>query len=244
MWRVREARWSADRFLAQCRDIQTGDVARVGEDRAVSEGTDRPRHLGRLRLFVALELPSQWREALAREARALESAAPGFGRWVDPTLMHVTLVFLGGQEAEILPTIEEAVERAACECAPFGLRLAAVGSFGGRRSVRVIWVGVQDKPEGSLAHLHRTVVSELEAASVAFDASPFRAHITLGRARRDATPAQSESMHAAIFRRAAERRNWPEVEPKRCEEVTLMRSDLRPSGPIYTPLYRARLGGS
>jgi 2'-5' RNA ligase len=94
----------------------------------------------RLRLFVALELPAEWREALGAEARALESAAPEFGRWVDPALMHVTLAFLGYQEEAALPIIQEAVRKAAAASAPFALRLGAAESFGGRRSLRVIWL--------------------------------------------------------------------------------------------------------
>src|SRR5436309_4511044 len=100
----------------------------------------------RLRLFVAVELPDEWRTALSREARALESAVPGFGRWVDPALMHVTLVFLGSQDLSLQPAIERAIALAAGESAPFRLRLKEPGSFGGRRSLRVVWVGVEDHP--------------------------------------------------------------------------------------------------
>jgi len=205
----------------------------------------------RLRLFVAVELPDSgkhgafrtWREALANEARALESAAPGFARWVDPSLMHVTLVFLGNQDTASLPTIERAIKSAADSLAPLALRLGTPGSFGGQRSLRVVWVGVEDQPMGSLATLHSGVSAQLTAANVAFDSAPFRAHITLGRARRDATATQSEAMYNVIARHAGEAtRPAAGVEVLDCEEVTLMRSDLRPAGPIYTPLYRARLG--
>lgn len=195
----------------------------------------------RLRLFVALELPVEWRDALAAEARALESAVPGFGRWVDPALMHVTLVFLGYQDAGLLPTIERAVQEAAATSAPFALRLGEPGSFGGRRSLRVIWVGVVDRPADALVGLHQAVVSRLHSAGVSFDPAPFRAHITLGRARRGASAAQSEAMYNAFARRAADPRRRLPVEQLQCEELTLMRSDLRPPGPIYTPLQRTKL---
>lgn len=196
---------------------------------------------GRLRLFVALELPSQWRNALASEARALESAAPGFARWVDPSLMHVTLVFLGNQDAARVPTIERAVESAADSSPPAVLRLGPPGCFDSRHSVRVVWVGVADQPAGSLAKLHGGVAAQLAEAKVSFDPAPFRAHITLGRARRDATASQSEAMRNAIARRAGGASERADVEALHCEEVTLMRSELHPTGPIYTPLYRARL---
>ena len=196
---------------------------------------------GRLRLFVAIELPEQWRESLAEEARALEAAAPGFARWVHPSLMHVTLVFLGGQDPGVLPSIESAIAAAASASTAFQLRVGTAGSFGGRRSLRVIWVGVEDRPPGALARLQQSVAGALHAASIEFDDSPFRAHVTLGRARRDATSAQSEAMHATVTRRAAQPQ-LRSLEPMQCQHVTLMRSDLRPSGPIYTPLVKVSFG--
>jgi 2'-5' RNA ligase len=191
---------------------------------------------------VALELPPEWREALAVEGRALEAAAPGFGRWVGPALMHITLAFLGGQDPDLVPEIERAVDRAAAASAPFSLRLASPGSFGGRRSLRVIWVGVEDRPGGSLARLHTSVAAQLETAKIGFDPAPFRAHITLGRARRDATSEQSDAMYNAIARRVAQSAKGLRAGPTRLDEVTLMRSDLRATGPTYTPLHRTALG--
>src|SRR5438309_5004674 len=146
----------------------------------------------RLRLFTAVELPAPWLASLREQARRLEAAAPGFGRWVDPALMHVTLVFLGGQDPAILPAIEEAIDAAAAESALFALRLTAPGSFGGRRSLRVMWVGMEAQPAGALERLQQSVATHLREANVPFDASRFRAHITLGRAKRDAAPAKSE----------------------------------------------------
>ncbi len=151
-----------------------------------------------LRLFVAIELPEEWRAWLAREARSLDAAAPGFGRWVDPRLMHITLLFLGGQPAEMVPAIARAVDRAAEVGRPFMLRLGGLGSFGSPRSVRVIWAGAEEAPQGTLAALHGALTRWLDAESVPFEPTPLRPHITLGRARRNAASAQSEAMYRAI----------------------------------------------
>lgn len=197
----------------------------------------------RLRLFVAAELPDEWKQALAAESQALDRAAPGFARWVDPSLMHLTLVFLGGQLQALLPTVSAAIDTAAAGARPFTLSLDEPGSFGGPRSVRVVWVGVRDTPSGSLPALHRALVENLRAASIAFEADrgPFRAHLTLGRARRDATPSMSRDISAAIARRRSDRAvAW--TGSFRCEEIVLMKSDPRPTGSIYTRLHRARLG--
>jgi 2'-5' RNA ligase len=196
----------------------------------------------RVRLFVALELPDPWRAALSQSAAALERSAPGVARWVDSALMHVTLVFLGGQDPARLSSIQAAVDAAAAESPEFTLRLSAPGAFGGRRSLRVIWVGVDDRPPGALTRLQQSVAGRLRDAGLDFDDSPFRAHVTLGRAQRAASPSQSEAMHRAVTGGIGGAAVLG-VEGFEVEQVSLIRSDLRPTGPIYTPLHRAPLAG-
>lgn len=192
----------------------------------------------RLRLFVAVELPSAWLHALGQQSQRLENGAPGFGRWVTPELMHITLVFLGQQlEAEV-PTIVSAMETAASSIAPFEIRPGALGCFGGARAVRVVWAGVEAHPPPAVGRLHASLATSLSDQGIAFDQAAFRPHITLARARRGAAAAQSELMH-----RTLDHRHWqPAPDPFRCDAITLVRSELRPSGPIYTPLHRQALG--
>jgi 2'-5' RNA ligase len=191
----------------------------------------------RLRLFTAVELPPEWRESLRQQARRLDSAVPGFGRWVNPSLMHITLVFLGAQPVAQVAAIEHAMRDTAAAMNPFELRADRLGHFGSSRSVHVTWASVQDRPVGALARLRDSLAEALVRSRVAFDPAPFRPHITLARARREATPAQSEAMHRALTGRAWE----PAPDPLEVAAITLVRSDLRPSGPIYTPLRRQAL---
>lgn len=196
-----------------------------------------------LRLFAAIELPSAWREALAREARALAQAAPGYGRWVDPDLLHLTLVFLGWQPEERVATVERALADAACRTPQVTMRPGRLGAFGGRRAPRVIWAGIEDEPRSGLGRVRHALVEALRASGLTFDETPFHPHVTLARARRDAGPTD----FAAILRALEARDRWGQelarqgAERAVCREVVLFRSDLRRTGPIYTPLFRAHL---
>jgi 2'-5' RNA ligase len=199
---------------------------------------DRPR-AKTLRLFLAIELPEPWRVALVHQSRRLEAQAPGFGRWVDPSLLHLTLVFLGNQPVSALQTIDSASAAAAGAHQPFNLALEGLGRFGSSRAVRVVWVGIADAPAGTLAGLRKGLVDSLSGASVEFDSAPFSPHITLARAQRDATPAQSDAIQRAL-------QSTPgfgtDLEPLNVQEIVLIQSDLRPTGPIYTPLQRFSFG--
>jgi 2'-5' RNA ligase len=201
-------------------------------------GDERP-----LRLFTAIELPSSWKDALTAAAQALAQAAPGYGRWVDPALLHLTLVFLGSQPPARVETIRRALDEAAEKIVPIAIAPGRLGSFGGRGAVRVVWAGIEDEPRGALSRLRDAVAAALRGAGIAFDDTAFRPHITLARARRDAGPAEFTAIQRALETRTdwgAELRAAGGA-PHECDEIALIKSDLRPTGPIYTPLHRANL---
>ena len=64
-----------------------------------------------MRLFLALAPDEAARAALARTACMLRPLAPG--RYVPPSLYHITLAFLGETDAARLPAVREAMEAAA-----------------------------------------------------------------------------------------------------------------------------------
>jgi 2'-5' RNA ligase len=196
-----------------------------------------------LRLFIALELPPEWKSVLQEEQRRLETAAPGFGRWVAPDLMHLTLLFLGNQEPSQVGAVEMAMDAAASAASRFELHLTELGSFGSPRSLRVVWAGVRDAPAGSLSGLQEGVVAATRAQGIQFDQDRFAPHVTLARARRDSTPAQAEAMSRALAARADWGRSGraSEAEPYPCRQIALVHSDLRASGPLYTTIHRAAI---
>ena len=154
-----------------------------------------PELASRLRLFVAIALPPAWKGYLAARAQDLERLAPGYARWVAPDLLHLTLVFLGDQPAARLPTIADAVAGVTAGAPSFRLALGAVGGFGA--PPRVLWVGARAEDD-HLTRLHGALVARLAGAGIPFDAKPLVAHLTLGRARRDAAAGAGRTLAAAL----------------------------------------------
>jgi 2'-5' RNA ligase len=185
-----------------------------------------------------------WKDALAGEARALAQAAPSYGRWVNSALLHLTLVFLGSQPPARVDAIRRAIDDATQGIAPLTMTPGRLGSFGGRGAVRVVWAGIEDEPPGSLRSLRDSIAARLQGADINFDDAPFRPHVTLARARRVAGPAD----FAAIQRALASKAEWGAdlravgAAAVTCREIALIKSDLRPTGPIYTSLHHAALG--
>lgn len=181
------------------------------------------------RLFIAAELPAEVREALVTAQDRLRRDRPPV-RWVAPEAMHLTLRFLGETDARLLPQIGAALRKSLGGHKSIALRLADAGAFSNLRRPNVVWAGVG----GDTAALERAasaISAALDPLGLPRDARPFRAHLTLGRVRREADAAQQERLGAAI-------RALPPFPPLAwtVERVALFRSELRPSGPLYTVL--------
>jgi 2'-5' RNA ligase len=179
---------------------------------------------------VAIALPDAWRRYLAGRERAIERLAPGYTRWVAADLLHLTLVFLGEVSAEILPAIEEGLAPAVASQRSFPLALGRLGHFGGA-APRVLWVGAE-APGPQLDALHAALCAALAARDVPFDRKPLVPHLTLGRARRDATPSAGRALASRLPTLAG-----PEPPaPFTVQAIHLIRSELGPQGPRYTAL--------
>ena len=123
-----------------------------------------------MRCFVAAFLPAAVRDTLV----ALRPAVDGV-RWVAPEKYHVTLRFLGELDAGAAAFWREAAEaldgRFPVEC-----RVVAIDGFPNSRRARVVALSVDS---GGLLEV---LADSLPPGGR--DARRFRAHVTLGRARR------------------------------------------------------------
>ncbi|MBF6600304.1 MAG: RNA 2',3'-cyclic phosphodiesterase [Dehalococcoidia bacterium] len=168
------------------------------------------------------------RAALVDTAAALRRAGAGEAvRWVRPEGVHITLKFLGATDEARVPALRSALAGALAGVRALGLRPEGVGSFGGRRSLRVIWVGVRgDTP--ALSALAARVEAGLSPLGFASEQRPFDAHLTLGRVR-DGTPASERERLAAIV----ERFTPSPLPPFRADAVSLMQSTPGRGGASY-----------
>lgn len=130
-----------------------------------------------LRLFFALPLPREIRDALGR----WERATPGVMAWTRPQGLHLTLAFLGARETGALPAVEACAASVAARHDPLDLRTAALGAFPGTKAARVFWLGLAPAP--TLDALAADLREALTTAGETFDARPFRPHLTLARFR-------------------------------------------------------------
>lgn len=144
-----------------------------------------------LRLFVAVPLGSAVSDRLDDALAPLRERHPGL-RWTPPSSWHVTLAFLGAVEAspdQVGRLVGEAVAAVPGDAPQ--LRLGPGGRFG----PRVLWVGVDDHPQGRLGALADAIQQTLADAQLLEDIRPLQAHVTVARAKgsRGRLPASLEA---------------------------------------------------
>jgi RNA 2',3'-cyclic 3'-phosphodiesterase len=125
-----------------------------------------------IRLFVAMDLPEDVKDAIADTYRAI----PGT-KWVDETKLHCTLHFIG-EVAE--PTPEIVVARLSkIVGTPMQLRVKSAGFFPPRKDPRILWFGIEHPPE------LLTLQSKIERACISSGTTgenrKFHPHITVAR---------------------------------------------------------------
>lgn len=192
-----------------------------------------------LRAFIAIELPDWLRDRLAQLQDELEvEGPPGVMRWVRPEGIHLTLKFLGEVPTAQLPDIQAGLARAAATVAPFTFRAEDLGCFPDTRRPNNVWVGVHE-PTGALQRLQQAIEAQIGPLGYPPESRPFRPHLTLGRASRHARPADLRQFGELIARKPL-----PPLGTVEVNGVSLMKSDLRPDGALYTRLAYVPLSGS
>ncbi len=191
------------------------------------------------RAFVALLLEEPTRAAVTAEIERLRPFSRAVA-WVPPQNLHLTLKFLGEQTDAGLAEAVSALGEAAAGRSPFALALHGLGAFPGMERPRILWVGVAD---GALevCALQSRVEAALDRRGFTRESRPWHAHLTIGRVfdprrwQRDTSPALRE----AIARAAAMGFGTLPV-----ARITLMRSDLGPSGARYSELHSVSLAAT
>jgi 2'-5' RNA ligase len=180
----------------------------------------------RVRLFVALELPSRVRSAL--DAWRVEAVGSREDlRLVAAASLHVTLAFLGSRPADEVDAIKACIATAAGDKPAAPLRVAAVKPVPPRRP-RLFAFDLAD-PDGAAGAVQAAVCEAL--ASGGFykpEKRPFWPHVTFARVRRGA-------------RRVDAIEGEPPALGFTARHVTLYRSHLSPRGARYEALERVEL---
>jgi len=154
-------------------------------------------------------------------------------KWVHPEKIHLTLKFFGNIEDSRVDPILKSIGGPVQRTSPFSMKVQGVGAFPHSKNPRVIWMGLMDGKE-VLATFQKELEGTLAKIGFEPEGRPFQPHLTLGRVR---TSRGKDDLIGKMEKHREEEFGGVEV-----EEVILFKSELKPTGPIYTPLRKLKLG--
>jgi RNA 2',3'-cyclic 3'-phosphodiesterase len=150
-------------------------------------------------------------------------------RWTASDNLHITLRFFGSVSSDDCVRITEVVAPIVAGRKRFTLGTSGITLFPNPQQPRIAAVEFNES-SGELANLEELVRRETATIGQAPEQRKFRPHVTFGRMR---------ELNGRARRAIAE--TWANERPPKLPEwpvthATLFRSELRPGGPIYTPL--------
>jgi RNA 2',3'-cyclic 3'-phosphodiesterase len=178
-----------------------------------------------MRLFVALDVPGEVRQALGESIAPLKPLCRA-ARWVRSEGMHLTLKFIGhaiaDDDDEKLAAARTALS-AIHSGEPVAIRYRGIGFFPDAHRPRVAWCGVE--ASANLTQLAADIERALAPLGVPREQRAFVPHLTLARFK-------SPEGVAALARAAAElaQRDFGSA---RETEFHLFESKLKPGGADY-----------
>ncbi len=191
-----------------------------------------------IRSFIAISLSVEIYQNLEGVLGELKKRLPGTAvRWVPAKNIHLTIKFLGDVSAANVDILEKILQAEAARHQPFEISVGELGAFPSARRPRVVWVGVQAPAE--LIALQRGVEAEMIRLGYPPDERPFSPHLTLGRVSRNARPDEIRALSEILGQYKV-----GFLGATRAQSVNLYRSDLQPSGAVYTRLFAAALASA
>jgi RNA 2',3'-cyclic 3'-phosphodiesterase len=186
-----------------------------------------------MRLFVAVDLSEEARQAIAAEQERIATAlaeAKTRLKWVRSEHLHLTLVFLGEVEDARVPSVVDAIGRDV-DAPAFDVTFSGAGVFPPQRAPRALWIGI-GAGASELAAMQNELARRVLGTGVELDDRPFSAHLTLARWRTSRSSDGRQALAAAAQGAIAR---------MRVAAATLYQSQLSSSGPAYTARARANL---
>jgi 2'-5' RNA ligase len=178
-----------------------------------------------LRAFIAIEIPEKIRKAVYELSEVIPPDCAKI-RWVRPQSIHLTLVFLGEIFDESLDRIKAGIATAAQSHSRFSMALRGSGTFPHIRRPRVIWVGVTPEAQKPITKLAFDLIDSLDFLKLE-EKKRFSPHITFGRIK---SIHDLDSLQQGIECLSLDSDHFP------VSEITLFKSELKPSGAEYTSL--------
>lgn len=182
-----------------------------------------------MRTFIAISLHQDIISELSGFIKGL-STLDSSVRWVRPENIHLTLKFLGEVKDDRVAKIADALNDTVVTHRPFTISIRGTGCFPNCKSPRVLWVGVDTSEQ--LQRLFQDLQEACYNLGFERHQKGFTPHLTLGRVK------STVKKELTTFFDKYRQYHWGEGA---VDSIYLMKSLLRPEGPVYSVIAKLPL---
>jgi 2'-5' RNA ligase len=188
-----------------------------------------------IRAFIAIDLSEDIQHRLDEVVHDYRTQLPNIPiRWVAAANIHLTLKFLGDVSLSNLNMLTDLIQAEISTHHQFDISVGGSGAFPNLHQPRVIWVGVEAPTE--LNAIQNGIEATTGRLGYSREERAFSPHLTLGRVSRNAT-----SQDIKAISKALETNRIGFLGATCVEKVYLYRSDLKPTGAVYTQIFSSSL---
>ena len=187
-----------------------------------------------IRVFIAIDLPLPIQRGLDQVIHQLKDPKTKAVRWVPSQNIHLTLKFLGNVQPGNLQALKDVLKADANSIYEFEFQVGKFGVFPNLRKPRVIWVGIQS-PQ-NLHDLQKAIDLSTQRLGYPGEDRPFSPHLTLGRVSQNASFQEIRDVSEMLFSFQV-----GTLGVVKADAITLFRSELLPTGAVYTRLSVVKL---
>ena len=176
-----------------------------------------------MRTFVSIEIPDDIKAKIEKLVKKLKLRLTPI-RWVEKKNLHVTLKFIGWVKDEKVPALIDHVKQCAKGFKSFDLAFSGMGVFPTPKSPRVVWVGTTTGAD-NVKQIADCIEDEVAKEGIREEEREFSPHLTVGRIK--------EKLDVTALNEFIEMNKDVDLGSFRVDHVSMMKSTLRRSGPIY-----------
>jgi len=199
-----------------------------------------------IRAFLAVELTDDLRNRLAQVQQDLKQRlSRGIPKrvrisWVQPASIHLTIKFLGDIVESSIEPLRVAIAEITGEACSLQIPLERLGVFPRPQQPRVLWIGPstiweQGDEAMRVTSLHRSIEECCQSVGFAPEGRPLSPHLTLARIK------EGERDVGRLLTQSGMLDHSLTIGSLDLRAIALIKSDLRPAGPVYTKLWEVGL---
>ncbi len=184
----------------------------------------------KIRSFIAIPISKPIKDRILSTVLTFQQKSSTRSiKWVEQKNIHITIKFLGDSEFEILNHLAKQIHNSLEKTRAFDLTFSNLGAFPSIRNPRVIWVGCQINEQ--LANLYKLIDQICVENHFLSDSKPLSPHITIGRVKSPLKEDDSLQLNDVMTSLKT-----VELGSQKINNFFLYKSELKPDGPIYSPI--------